>query len=919
MPSLFTDGSGPRIADGPSAQLHRTSHEKSPVHSNLAEDVARGSQPDGIPGRKSTQRGPSSDVQREGSLHSLPNGRPSGGDSTYSREKTWSREGSAASGGQMSMENGRRSPAPASGLSKSAPVGSSYFPTTVNGSPVSPTGPSLTGDVPERSPSRPTAPQAGDNAPSTVPSDPSSSQPAPNGTSHRFSSPPNAHGRTHSGHLSASFPPSHPPLQHRHTLQVPKVTTLRTSRDFSAPVSGSAEDVLNATGRFSPTTSGIRRASINLARRATRSVHSDIHLDEVPQTEDAAKIAETIHKRRASKRRRKQEEDEDRVVVGTRVDQHHVNFITAYNMLTGIRFTVSRTNAKIDRELTPADFTAKHKFSFDITGSELTPSAKYDFKFKDYAPWVFRHLRAKFERDPGDYLMSLTSRYIVSELGSPGKSGSFFYYSRDYKYIIKTIHHAEHKILRKILKDYYDHVQSNPNTLLSQFYGLHRVKIPYGKKLHFVVMNNLFPAHRDLQEVFDLKGSTIGRDLKDNELLKNPRAPLKDLNWLRREQHLHLGPHKKETFISQVERDVKLLQKLKIMDYSMLVGIHNVTTGTDQKLREKNLRVFQPGGERSDDESIVGSMLTRTPSKLETAKKARELRQIIKKEKPVPMEMTASRMPDEMPEDERKNFTFYGDDGGFKATHEDDTPGEAIYYLGIIDCLTYYGIVKKAEHFWKGLSNPKSQISPIRPEPYGERFISFITGITKPREESDREQRTSSARGESSSVRGETSSSLDLQFRLSGHLSRTSTDRVMEKAERQARKTEREGASEAHAPDRNLTTLRSPSADRTNGTAGSTLPVVEEAGEHGSTSGRSRDGSVPNEKESTPSPPSQHHDSLAPPSASPPDGVPTVGELGLDTAPSLSAMVNGVVGPLPTIKTPLESPRGERWSGTPTQ
>src|SRR6187431_1715022 len=67
-------------------------------------------------------------------------------------------------------------------------------------------------------------------------------------------------------------------------------------------------------------------------------------------------------------------------------------------------------------------------------GNELVPSAKYDFKFKDYAPWVFRHLRALFRLDPADYLMSLTGKYILSELGSPGKSGSFFYFSRDYKY-----------------------------------------------------------------------------------------------------------------------------------------------------------------------------------------------------------------------------------------------------------------------------------------------------------------------------------------------------------------------------------------------------------------------------------------------------------------------------------------------------
>ena len=326
----------------------------------------------------------------------------------------------------------------------------------------------------------------------------------------------------------------------------------------------------------------------------------------------------------------------------------------------------------------------------------MTPSARYDFKFKDYAPWVFRHLRAKFKLDPADYLMSLTSKYILSELGSPGKSGSFFYFSRDYKYIIKTIHHAEHKLLRKILRDYYAHIENNPNTLISQFYGLHRVKIPYGRKIHFVVMNNLFPPHRDIHQTFDLKGSTIGREFKEENLERNPRATLKDLNWLRRNYHVEFGPDKKRLFIEQMRRDVALLQKLKIMDYSLLVGIHDLTKGNEENLRDKTLQVFQPGGERTEEPQQ--NVLTRTPSKLENVRKARELRQIIKREKPVPMDKSTSKMPDEMLE-ERAHFLFYSDDGGFRATHEDGQPGEEIYYLGIIDCLTHVSITPPMQYF----------------------------------------------------------------------------------------------------------------------------------------------------------------------------------------------------------------------------
>lgn len=110
----------------------------------------------------------------------------------------------------------------------------------------------------------------------------------------------------------------------------------------------------------------MRRGSLTLSRRIPRSTQSDGTPDEGPQDEDAARWTEAIKQRRASKRKRREDDDDERVIVGTKVDQNHVNYVTAYNMLTGIRFTVSRTNAKLDRELNDADFDAKHKLSFDM-------------------------------------------------------------------------------------------------------------------------------------------------------------------------------------------------------------------------------------------------------------------------------------------------------------------------------------------------------------------------------------------------------------------------------------------------------------------------------------------------------------------------------------------------------------------------
>lgn len=290
--------------------------------------------------------------------------------------------------------------------------------------------------------------------------------------------------------------------------------------------------------------------------------------------------------------------------------------------------------------------------------------------------------------------MSLTGKYILSELGSPGKSGSFFYFSRDYRFIIKTIHHAEHKFLRKILQQYFRHVTENPNTLLSQFYGLHRVKTPWGRKIHFVVMNNLFPPHRDIHTTFDLKGSTVGRDYREEDLEKNPRATLKDLNWLRRQRHLELGLEKKRLFMEQLQKDVKLMQQLQIMDYSLLIGVHDLRKGNDENLRARNLQVFSPGGEQAEQDP--NQVLMRTPSKLENQRRAAQMRQIIKAERPVPMGQSAAGMPDVLEEGAKSDSIFYSDDGGMRATHEDNSPGDEIYYLGVIDCLTH---VSWSQHF----------------------------------------------------------------------------------------------------------------------------------------------------------------------------------------------------------------------------
>jgi len=59
--------------------------------------------------------------------------------------------------------------------------------------------------------------------------------------------------------------------------------------------------------------------------------------------------------------------------------------------------------------------------------------------------------------------------HSLKELISSGKSGSFFYYSMDGKYTLKTIPKHEKNKLKDILKDLFDHFKQNNKSFIVKF------------------------------------------------------------------------------------------------------------------------------------------------------------------------------------------------------------------------------------------------------------------------------------------------------------------------------------------------------------------------------------------------------------------------------------------------------------------
>ncbi len=61
----------------------------------------------------------------------------------------------------------------------------------------------------------------------------------------------------------------------------------------------------------------------------------------------------------------------------------------------------------------------------------------------------------------------------------------------DDRFIIKTMKKSEIKLLFELLPKYQRHIRMYPHTLLTRFYGVHRIVPADGRAVRFVVMGNI--------------------------------------------------------------------------------------------------------------------------------------------------------------------------------------------------------------------------------------------------------------------------------------------------------------------------------------------------------------------------------------------------------------------------------------------
>uniref|UniRef100_A0AAY5KHV4 Phosphatidylinositol 5-phosphate 4-kinase type-2 alpha n=1 Tax=Esox lucius TaxID=8010 RepID=A0AAY5KHV4_ESOLU len=311
-------------------------------------------------------------------------------------------------------------------------------------------------------------------------------------------------------------------------------------------------------------------------------------------------------------------------------------------LMWGVNHSINElSHVQIPIMLMPDDFKAYSKIKVDnhLFNKENMPS---HFKFKEYCPLVFRNLREKFGIDDQDF------QFIV---------------------------------------------ECHGNTLLPQFLGMYRLTVD-GDETYMIVTRNVFSHRLSVYKKYDLKGSTVAREASDKEKAKE-LPTYKDNDFINDGQKIYIDDDNKKMFLEKLRKDVEFLAQLKLMDYSLLVGIHDVERAEQEDVESED-------NEGDDDGESDGGIGTPPDSPSNT------------------LDSTKPLSPGE----------FDPSIDVYAIRSNDSAPRKEVYFMAIIDILQHYDAKKKAAHAAKTVKHGAgAEISTVNPEQYSKRFYDFITTI----------------------------------------------------------------------------------------------------------------------------------------------------------------------------------------------
>ncbi|XP_047439293.1 phosphatidylinositol 5-phosphate 4-kinase type-2 gamma-like isoform X2 [Mugil cephalus] len=345
--------------------------------------------------------------------------------------------------------------------------------------------------------------------------------------------------------------------------------------------------------------------------------------------------------------------------------------------------------------LLPDDFKASTKIKVNnhLFNKENLPG---QFKFKEYCPQVFRNLRERFGIEDQDFQVSLTRGSPLKD--EEGKCVGLLT-SYDRTLVVKEISSEEVEEMLSILPKYHQHIVTcHGSTLLPQFLAMYRVTVE-SEDTSLLVMRNMFSHRLHVHKKYDLKGSLVSREASFKEKVKE-LPTYKDVDFRNNMQKIYVSDEEKKKIMDKLNRDIEFLVHMKIMDYSLLLGIHDV----ERAEREEEEEMESSYEEEEEDENG----LSHAPGSISP-------------------EGIAGYMNSFKPMGPGE-FDPYVDMYAIQSAI--GAPRREVYFMGLIDMLTEYDTKKKAAHAAKAVKHGAgAEISTVHPEQYAKRFREFITKI----------------------------------------------------------------------------------------------------------------------------------------------------------------------------------------------
>ncbi|XP_068171450.1 phosphatidylinositol 5-phosphate 4-kinase type-2 gamma-like isoform X2 [Antennarius striatus] len=334
--------------------------------------------------------------------------------------------------------------------------------------------------------------------------------------------------------------------------------------------------------------------------------------------------------------------------------------------------------------LLPDDFKAstKIKVNHHLFNKENLPG---QFKFKEYCPQVFRNLRERFGIEDQDYQVSLARSPPLKD--EDGSCVGLLLTSYDRTLVVKEISSEEVEEMHNILSEYHQYIVTcHGNTLLPQFLAMYRVTVE-SEDTNLLVMRNMFSHRLHVHRKYDLKVKEV--------------PTYKDADFKNNMQKVYVSDEEKKKVMDKLSGDIEFLVRMKIMDYSLLLGIHDVDRAEREEEGELEDRESSYEQEEEDEDGLaLGSTSPEGISGYMNSFK--------------PMG------PGE--------FDPYVDVYAIQSAV--GAPQREVYFMGLIDVLTQYDTKKKAAHAAKAVKHGAgAEISTVHPEQYAKRFREFITKI----------------------------------------------------------------------------------------------------------------------------------------------------------------------------------------------